>query len=164
MLCHWSILRDPQHRGTKSKLAASPLPSRVPKRGRKCWGFPAFSGIPNIGEQNRKWLPQPCLVTSQKEGGNAMSPLHSQGSPTPRAGSKIRNGPGHGGNKIKSGCLTRAFSGAQKRAECHGLRVFLGIPSIGEQNQKWLLHPCLLRCPKEGANAMACVYSRESPT
>ena len=79
MLCHPCILRDPRQRGTKSKVAASPLPSRVPKRGQKCYGFPAFSGIPNIGEQNQNWLPHPCLLGCPKEGGNATASVHSQG-------------------------------------------------------------------------------------
>ena len=50
---------DPHQRGTKSEVAASPLPSRGPKRGRKCYATPAFSGIPNAkcGEQNQKWSP-----------------------------------------------------------------------------------------------------------
>ena len=50
MLCHPCILGDPEQRGTKSELAASPLPSRGPKRGRKCYVTPAFSGIPNKRE------------------------------------------------------------------------------------------------------------------
>ena len=82
------ILGNPQHRGTKSKVAASPLPSHVPKRGRKCYGLRVFSGIPKIGEQNHNCLPHPCLLAGPKEGKNAMSPLHSQGSPTPRQGVK----------------------------------------------------------------------------
>ena len=50
------IRSGPRQRGTQSELAASPLPSREPKRGRKCYVTPAFSGIPNKGEQNQKWL------------------------------------------------------------------------------------------------------------
>ena len=46
MLCQPRILGDPQQRGTKSKVAASPLPSRGPKRGRKCYATAAFSGVP----------------------------------------------------------------------------------------------------------------------
>ena len=62
MLHHPCILGDPQQRGTKSEVAASPLPSQGPKRGRKCCITLAFSGVPNIGEQNHKWLPHPCLL------------------------------------------------------------------------------------------------------
>ena len=40
------ILRVPRQRGTKSKLAASPMPSRGPTSGRKCYITPAFSGVP----------------------------------------------------------------------------------------------------------------------
>ena len=61
MLCHPCILRDPtlsaggkirsgpQQRGTKSEVAASPLPSRGPKRGRKCFVTPTFSGVTEQG-------------------------------------------------------------------------------------------------------------------
>ena len=53
--------RGPQQRGTKSEVATSPLPSRGPKRGRKRYVTLAFSGIPNRGEQNQKWLPHPLF-------------------------------------------------------------------------------------------------------
>ena len=90
-------------------MATSPLPSLGPKRGRKCYVTPAFSGIPNA---------------------------------------KL-------GDKIRSGYLTLAFFGAQKRAE------LLRNPCILEdsqrqargENQKWLPHPCLLGGPKEGGIA-----------
>ena len=50
----------PQQRGTKSEVAASPLPSRGPKRGRKCYVALAFLGIPNAkhGEQKMRMGPQ----------------------------------------------------------------------------------------------------------
>ena len=56
---HPCILGDLQHRGTKSEVAASPLPSWGPKRGRKRYVTPAFSAFPNAkhGEQNEKWSP-----------------------------------------------------------------------------------------------------------
>ena len=38
-----------------------------------------------------------------------------------------------------------------------------GSPNKGGQNQKWLLHPCLLGGPKEGGTAMS-PHSRGSPT
>ena len=152
-----------QARGAKSEVATSPLPSRGPKRGTKCYITPAFSGIPNKGEQNQKWLPQPCLLGGPQEAGNCTSPLHSWGSPTK-------------GGKNGSGSLTPAFSGARKRAEmlhhpsilggpqqrgaksevaasplpsrgpkrgrkCYVTPAFSGVPNKGEQNQKWLPHP-----------------------
>ena len=53
------IRSGPQQRRTKSNVAASPLPSWGPNRGRKCYVTLAFSGIPNAlrGEQNEKWSP-----------------------------------------------------------------------------------------------------------
>ena len=75
-----------------------------PKRGRKCYVTPAFSGVPNKGGHNQNPKPplgvtmmllvskrgfKDCPVSSiapegwgPKEGGNATSPLHSRGSPT----------------------------------------------------------------------------------
>ena len=115
MLRHPCILGGPQQKRTQSEVAASPSPSRGPKKGRKCYVNPAFSGMPNAGrreqnqnrppnktktevvpnkeERNQKWLPPPCLLKGPKEGGNATSTLHSRGSPTPGVGRKIRSGP-----------------------------------------------------------------------
>ena len=118
--------------------------------------------VPNKGEQNQKWLPHPYLLGGPKEGGNTMSPPHSRESPTK-------------GNKIRSGCLTPTFPGAQKRAEMLRHPCILGdpqqrgaklevVPNKGEQNQKWLPHPYLLGGPKEGANATSTMHSRGSPT
>ena len=42
--------------------------------------------------------------------------------------------------------------------------TFSGIPKQkGEQNQKWLPHPCFLGGPKEGRNATPSLHSRRSP-
>ena len=270
MLRHPCFLGDSQQRGRKSELVASPLPSRGPKRGRKCYVSDALLGIPNskhreknqkwspikgnksrsgcltlaflgaqkraqmlchpgiLGDpqhqargakskvvpnerkQNQKWPPHPCLLGGPEEGGNATSPLHSWGTPTPSAGSKIRSGPQSKGtkaevaasplpswepqkgrkcyvtpallgnpnskrgeqnqkwspikwNKIRSGCLTPAFWGGQKRAQTLRHPCILGdpqhqargaksevVPNKRKQNQKWLPHPCLLGGPKKG--------------
>ena len=131
-------------------MATSPLPPRGPKRGRKCDVTSAFSGVPNKGEGNQKWLPHPCLLGGPKEGGNATSPVHSRGSPTK-------------GKKIKSGYLTLAFSGAPMRAEMPRKAYVLKDPQPSGQNGKWLPHPCLLGGPKEGGNATSPLHSRGSP-
>ena len=82
-----------------------------PKKGRKCYVTPAFSGVPIEGKQNQKSKPSlrvtmmhhatkrgfkdcPGFLNSTgrlgpKEGENATSPLHSRGSPT--KGNKIRS-------------------------------------------------------------------------
>ena len=174
MICHPCILGGRQKRGTKSELAALAMPSRGPKTGQKCYVTPAFSGVPNKGEQNQNWLPEPCLLGGPKVGGSAMSPLHSRGSPTK-------------GNKIRIGCLSHAFSGAEKWAEvlCHpcilggpqqrGTKselaasampfrdpkggqkcsvtpAFSGVPHKGEQTQNWLPWACLLGGRKVGGS------------
>ena len=83
MLCHLCDLGGAQHpvRGSKSYVAASPLPSRGPKKGQKCYPTPTFSEVLNTkrGEQNQQWLPHSCLLTGPKESGNAVSPLRSCG-------------------------------------------------------------------------------------
>ena len=188
----------PLQRGTKSKVAASPLSSRRPKRGRKCYMSPACSGIPNLGDKNQKWLPHPCFSGAQKRaeiihhpcilgdpqhrGTNlkvAASPLSSR---RPKRGRKCYItsaflGIPNIGDKVKSGCLTLAFSGAQKRAEMLRHPCILRdpqhqvwqaksevVPNIGEQNLKWLPHPCLLGGAKEGGNATSPLHSWGSPT
>ena len=108
--------------------------------------------VPNIGEQNQRWLPQPCILVGTKEGGNAMSPLHSWGSPTPSAGMKIRKGPKRG-RKCYLRCPQRQALGAK-------LDV---VPNKGVHKQKWLPHPCFLRSHPKSANATSPVHSRGSP-
>ena len=108
--------RGSPNKGTKSELAASPLPSRGPKRGRKCYVTPTFSGVPKQGD------------------------------------------------KIRIGCITSAFSRAQKRGKVLRNPYVLGGPQTRGHNQKWPPHPCLLGVPKEGENAIQSLHSRRSPT
>ena len=142
----------------------TPLTSRGPKKARKCYVTPAFSGVaqrhargaksevvPNKEEQNQKWLAHTCLLDSLKEGAFATSHQHSPGSP-PK------------GNKITSRSLILAFSEAQKRAEMLRHSCILGDLQQRGQNQKWLPHPYLLGGPKEGGNATSPLHSRGSPT
>ena len=134
------ISSGPQQRGTKSEVATSPVFSWGPKRGQECYVTPAFSGVPNKGQQSENWLPHPCLVGCPKEGGKAMSALHSRGSPTPGATSKMRSGP-------------------QQRE-----RKSEAVPNKGEQNQKRLPQPGSLGGPKEGGNSTSLLHSQASPT
>ena len=78
---------SPQLEGTKSEVAASPLPSRGPTSGRNCYITLAFSGVP-----------------------------------------KQRD-------KIKSGYLTPAFSGAHKWAELLRNPSFSGVPKQGDNSR-----------------------------
>ena len=61
-------------------------PQREARRGKS-------EVVSNKGIYKQKWLPHPCLLGGPKEGRNAMSPLHSRGSPTPRRGTKMRWSP-----------------------------------------------------------------------
>ena len=60
------------------------------------------------------------------------------------------------GEKIRSGYLTLAFSGAQKRAEVLHNLCILGGPQrqARGENQNWLPHFRLLGGPKDGGLAM----------
>ena len=169
--------RDTRQRGTNIEVV---LPSPGPKGGRKCYGTPTFSGIPNKGEQNQNWSPAK---------GNKMrtSPMHSRG---PKGGRKWYATPEFSGFpkkigqhektsptkgiKIKCG-YNPAISRAQRRAEMLRHPCILGdpkkrgaksevVPDKGEQNQKWLPHPCLLTGRKKGGNATPPLYCWRSPT
>ena len=129
------------------------MPSRGPTNGRNCYTTLAYSGVPNAkrGEQNQKWLPHPCLLGGPKQGGIAMSPLHSRGSPKPSAWKKSEVA----ASPVPSRTSTRGRN-------CYVTPAFSGIPNAkhGEQNQKWLPHPCLLGGPKEGGMATSPLHSR----
>ena len=168
------ILGHPRQRGTKSEVAASPLPSRGPKRGQNCSVTPAFSGVPNKGDKIRSGYLTPAFSGAQKRANRYITPAFS-GFPNK-------------GVEIRSGCLTPAFLGPHKWAEvlcnpyilgrpqqrgtksevatsplpskwpkrgqnCYVTLAFSGVPNKRERNQKWLPQPCLLRDPKEGGVA-----------
>ena len=134
MLRHPCILGGTQRQapGAKSEVAASTMLSRGPKRGRKCYVTPAFSGMPNKREQNQKWLPDPCLLGGPKEGGNDMSPLHSRRFPTPSAGSKMRSGPQQRGTKSEVAASPLPSRGPKRERKCYAPRL-----RAGEQNEEW---------------------------
>ena len=104
-------------------MAPSPVPSRGPKRGRNCYITPAFSGVPcakradklRIGHLTRGFLGGP------KEGGIATYPLHSRGSPTPRARTKLERAtspvPSQRPKRGRNCYVTLAFSGVPN-AKC----------------------------------------------
>ena len=85
-------------------MAASPLPSRGPKRGRNCYVTPAFSGVPNAkrGDKIRNGYLTPAFSGAQKRAELLRNP-YKLGVPNAKRGDKIRNG-----------YLTPAFSGGSK--------------------------------------------------
>ena len=184
MLHHPSILRGPQQGRTTSELATSILPSRGPKRGRKCYITPTFSGVPNKGDK---------IKAGPKEGGNATSPLHSRRSPTkgtnqsgpkrgrkcyitpavsevPHKGGQIKAGPKEGGNATSPlhsrGSPTKGTNQSRPKRgrNCYITPAFSGVPNKGGQNQNWLPQSYLLGGPKEGGNATSPLHSWGSPT
>ena len=172
-----------QARGAKSEVAASTLPFGRPKRGRKCYatlhsrGSPTPSAGTKItsgcltpacsrAQKKAEMLHQPCILGGpqhQARGAKpelASSPLPSRG---PKRGQKCyvtlhprRSATPSTRSQITSGCLTPAFWEAQKRAEMLHHPCNLGVPNAkgGKQHQEWLPHPCLVRDPKGGGNAM----------
>ena len=143
---------SPKQRGTKSEVAASPLPSRRTTSGRKCYGTPAFSGT-------RKQRGTKSEVGT--------SPLPSWGATSGRQcylTLKYSVIPKTKRDKIKSGYLTYALSGAHAWAEVLRQSCILGDPQKqGGQNQKWQPHTCLLGGPQVGGNATSAVCTRGSP-
>ena len=67
------------------------------------------------------------------------------------------------GDKIRSGCLTLAFSEAHKRAEVLRNRWIFKGPQTRGQNQKWLPHPCLLGATQVGGSAAQPLHFQGSP-
>ena len=148
---HPRILWDPQTKGDKIRSAYLTPAFSGAKTGRDSYVTPAFSGVPKQWGTTSEVVLHPCLLGGPKEGGNATSPPHSRGSPTPSARSKIRRG-----------YLTRAFSavpkqkgtkseGPRKRAKIKSGYItptFLGFPIAGrrEQETKWCLFSMQERC------------------
>ena len=128
----------------------------------------AFSG----GQKRAELLRNPCILgdPQRQARGENQKWLPSRG---PKRGRNCYVTPAFSavpnakrGEKIKIGCLSVVFSGAQKRVEVLRNPCILGGPQRQAQgeNQKWLPHPCLLGGPKEGGIATQPLHSRGSPT
>ena len=102
-------------------MAASPLPSPGSTRGRKCYVTPAFSGVPNKGDEYQEWLSHPCTPGGPQE--KRYITLAFFGVPNK-------------GDKTRSGCLTPALSGAHKRAAVlHNPLRSGGSPTNGTKSE-----------------------------
>ena len=84
---------------------------------------------------------QAAQLYGMLRGRNAMSRLHSRGSP---------NKGGQNQNWLPHPCL---LGGPKEGGYATSLLHSWGSPNKGGQNQNWLPHPCLLGGPKEGRNA-----------
>ena len=158
MLHHPCILGDPLEKEINQSR---------PKRGRKCYITPTFSGVPNKGdkikagpkegknatsalhsrgspnkwEQNQNWLPKPCLLGAHKWAEMLRQPC-------------ILGDPQTNGDKIRIGCLNPAFWGPTSGRKCYVNLAFSGVPNKGDK---------IKAGPKEGKNATSALHSRGSP-
>ena len=113
MLRHPCILGDPQ---------------RQPMRATKS------AVVPNKGEQNQKWILDPCLLAGAEEGRNATPPLHSRGSPTPSAqGAKIKGGPNQRETKSELAASLLPSKGPKIGWKCYATPAFSGITAWGQK-------------------------------
>ena len=141
MLRHPSILWDPQRQARKAKSEM----------------------VRNKGGKNLKWQPHTCRLAGLKEGGNAMSPLHSRGSPTPSTGSKIRNGPQHRGTKSEEATSHLPSRGPKRGRKGDVTPGFSGIPKKRRTKSEVATSPLPSGEAKGSRNATSPLYSRRSP-
>ena len=87
---HHCILGGPQQRGTKFRSGClTPVFPEAQKRAEMLC-HPCIIGGPHQTETKiQKWMTHPCLVRGPKARRNAVSPLHSWGSPP--KGKEIQN-------------------------------------------------------------------------
>ena len=130
-------------------MAASPLPSRGPTSEQNCYATLAFSRVPNKGHKSN-WLPHPCRLGGQQEGGIATHPMHSRGSPKEWIKSKVATSPQVSWGPIsgRSGYATPAFS---------------GFPARGTKSKSGYCCHCLFGGAKSGWNCNVALRSRGSP-
>ena len=110
-----------------------------PKIGRNGYLTPAFSGVHRKGGQNHKWPHHPLPSRGRKIGRNRYVAVVLLGVP-------------ENGDKMTSGYITPAFSGAQDWAEWLPYLGVLTGPQKRGQNHKWPHHPCLLGGAKSARN------------
>ena len=163
MLHHPYILGDPQRqargaknekrsptKAAKSQVATSPLHSEGPKRGRKCYVTPAFSGIPNTKRGEQKMTSGPVQMRTKSEG--ATSPRPFEGPKrgrkcyvTPafsgicnanRSKQKIRNGYQLRGTKSEVATSPLPSHGPKRGRKCYITPAFSGIPNDKRREQK----------------------------
>ena len=146
-------------------MAASPHPSGGPTSGRNCYVTLAFSGDRNKGEKIRNGCLNRAFTGAQKRAELLYKPLRSRGSATkgtnlevaaspmpslrPKRGqisyiTIVFSGVPNKGDKMRSGCLTPAFSWAHKRADFLPNLAF----SRAQKRAKILVYPCILEGPQ----------------
>ena len=130
-----------KQRERKSDLATSPLPSQKAQKGAEMVCHPCILGDPQRQARGAKISSGP--IQKGTKSGRATSPLPSQGPNIEReyyvtpAFSGIPNAK-RGEQKMRNGCLTPAFLGAQERAEMlrHPCIPGSPTPSVGSKKRE----------------------------
>ena len=195
MLHHPCILRGPHQRGTTSKEAQKSAemlhhpcilgdsqqrglnqsgPKMRPKRGRKCYITPAFSGVPNKRDKSKRnqkraeKLHHPCILGDPQQRGQNQSGLKRgpkcyitlEYSGIRNKGDNIKAGPKEGGNATSPWIFgdpqqtTQNQSGPKKRRKYYITRAFSGVPNKRDKIQGG---------PTGGGKATSQLHSRGSP-
>ena len=148
------ILGDPQARGHIISDRLTLALSRGQKRA-KVLCNPCILVSTQQRGQNQKWLPHPYLLEGPKEGGSAMPPLHSRGSPNkggqnhkwpphpcllrgPKAGGSATSLVSSWGSPTKGTTSEVATSPLPSRRPKRGWRcyvtlAFSGVPNKGDK-------------------------------
>ena len=125
MLCHPCILGGPQRqaRGTESELATSLLPSRGPKRGRKCYATPAFPGVPKQRGIKSELASSPLPSWGPKGGRNCYVTPAFSGVPKQR------------GTKSELAASPLPSRRPKRGWKCYVTPAFSGVPKQGDKTK-----------------------------
>ena len=136
--------RSPEE-GTKSEVAASPLPSWGPTSGQNCFATPTFSRVPGSGDKIRSGYIAPALLGAHK----LLCHRNVLGGPYTR-------GPNQ--KWLHRTCLLGCPQG--RGIAMSNLR-YRGPEKRG-QNQKWMHRPCPVGSPEVAGIAVSPLRSRGS--
>ena len=115
-------------KGTKSEMAASPLPSRGPTRRRKCYDTPAFSAFPRKGDENRSGYLTPTFSEAHQRTKVLQNPC-------------ILGGPQTKGTKSEVAASPLPSQGPTRGRKCHVTLAFSGVPNKGGKIRSAWLNP-----------------------
>ena len=138
--------------GTKSEVAATPLPSQGPTRGRTCYVTPAFSGVPRQGDKIRSG----CLTSTFSGGHKRAEVLRNPcilGGPQTRGQNQKwlpHTLPSRGATRERKCYVTPAVSGVPKQGDKIGSGC-LTLCLLGGQDQKWCLKKSIGRATKKAS-------------
>ena len=143
MLCHPCVLGGPQcqARGAESEIVASPLPRREAQKRAEMLHHPCILTNAKRREEKQSGCGSPDFLAAQKRAEMLHHPC-IVGGPQRQAR----------GAKSEVGISPLTSRGAKRGRKCPANHAVSEVPNAkrGEQNHKWLPHPCLVRRPKRG--------------